>query len=102
MDRSLLEKELECAKYGRPKQEIIDELQGIDEAIFSMGGPGKINIAYDVIVQDPGLLTFLDDIAKQRLISEGSFYLPNTEYHKKERVKELLSESRKLPYEIYQ
>ena len=95
--------ELQSHRYGRTKIEAKKELQLLDAYFFGIGGPADIQEAYNSIKNDIGLLTLLDDIAKERLISEkNQTVFLNTSTHCIKRVKELLFNEERFPYEIYE
>lgn len=95
---SLLRNELDCVRYGRTAKEAIDELLIIEESVFGFGCSGNAEDIYSVVLEDKGLLKFLDDIAKRRAGKE-EFPL-DSPYHRIERVKEMLLSEGRLPYEI--
>ncbi|MBR9692256.1 hypothetical protein GOV06_05735 [Candidatus Woesearchaeota archaeon] len=100
MNRAILKEEREIARYGRTKEEAKDELLGLQEDVFAFSCiVGSVDELYNVIVDDIGLLTYLDDIAKEK-VKKDCFFMPNTLYHKQERVKELLYDKGKLPFEM--
>ena len=101
MDRDILRQDMECAKYGRTREGAMEELQALDSCCCGLSESGTINDIYDVVKDDIGLLTFLDDIAKSRLRRNGEEHLPNTKYHSMQRVRDMLFGTGKLPQEIY-
>jgi hypothetical protein len=101
MNNQILREEAECARYGRTKRAVIKELMEIHDFVFSIGGSGDIMEAYEVIRGDVGLVTFLDDIAKARMPAEDKLFLPNTDYHRRERVEKMLVLDKNLPKEIF-
>jgi hypothetical protein len=101
MDKQILREEGECARYGRTASEAIKELHEIHDFVFSIGGSGDIMDAYEVIGGDIGLVSFLDDVAKARMPADEKLFLPNTDYHRRERVEKMLLLDKNLPREIF-
>jgi hypothetical protein len=94
IDREL---ELEYRKYGRSCDEVKEELRSINDCLFGfVGRTGDIMEAYQEIVEDFGMLVYLDDIAKERAAKKGEYFFPEGEFFMKERVKNLLYSQKTL------
>ncbi len=86
----------ERRKYGgRTREEIRKEVECLNEMVFGLAGSGDINEIYEIIIDDPGMLTFFDEIAQERErvraseLGETIYLQEGSNYHKIERVKEM-------------
>lgn len=85
--------------YGqREKADISKELQLVEEYHFGFFGNCSLEDMFEDIAYDSRFVDFLDDIAKKR---SDDLYLPDSDYHKHERVWNLLTVIGKMPSEIY-
>ena len=96
-------KKMENRGQIRWREETAREIILLNEArLFEAYLSGrKIKSVYELIAEDNVLLNFIDEIAKERLRKEGEFFVPDTFYHRQERVKRILSDEKGLPSEIY-
>ncbi|MCX8159129.1 MAG: hypothetical protein N3D20_02455 [Candidatus Pacearchaeota archaeon] len=84
----------------RDFEEILNELEGINEAIFGFGGSGNIKEACEIILENYKIVEYLDEIARRELEKQGEFPLEG-KYQAIERVRGLLLENGRLCNFIY-